>query len=107
MKSKRSVGYLASVAILLVSCCMAQFESDIAQVTDGANEVFLDRPRHGPIVRASGNVVNIDDKSMPNEYFGALYIGSEAVRVSVSYDTMSEWTVVSSDYDIFSSSSAK
>jgi hypothetical protein len=56
-------------------------------------EEFLKRER--PIVKASGNVVNIDAISIPNMYFGHLYIGSEVWTAMVSYDTMSDFTVVS------------
>lgn len=106
MKTKLiAIGQLGAVAALSISLCMAadRIEPEYLQVADVANEVFLKRP----MVRASGNVVNIDDKSVPNEYFGNLYIGSESWRATVSFDTMSDWTVVDNDFDVMSSDSSK
>lgn len=54
----------------------------------------------GPVVKSSGNVVNIDDKYLPNTYYGNLFIGSELLRATVIYDTVSDWTVVTSAFDI-------
>ena len=76
-------------------------------MTDGGqadDHLFLSsRPR----VRASANVVDIDDFSVPNEYYGDLYVGSELQPFKVSYDTMSDWTVVSDRFDLFQSNSSK
>lgn len=96
MKNKIKAGYFTMLAALMISYSMAHFEPQVLEVTDVANEQFLQRPR----VMASGNVVIIDDKSVPNEYFGNLFIGSEVWPAKVSYDTMSDWTVVSSDFAV-------
>ena len=91
---------LAALAAISLANCQAQFHSDFLEVADVANEQFLKRP----VVRASGNIVNIADKSVANEYYGPLYVGSTMKSIKVSYDTMSDWTVVSSTaYDISSS----
>ena len=72
---------------------------------DGANDskiVAVDNNEflRGPVVKSSKNVVYINDKSVPNEYFGNLFIGSEVWRATVSYDTISDWTVVSNEFDL-------
>ena len=60
-----------------------------------------------PVVQASANVVIIDDTSVPNEFFGPLYISPDMVPLKVSYDTLSDWTVISSDnYNAQTSNSA-
>lgn len=57
-----------------------------------------------PIVQASANVVVIDDKSVPNDYFGPMYIGSNMVPLKISYDTLSDWTVISNQsYNVMAS----
>lgn len=95
--------HLGGLAAIVASLCIAQVKSEQLQITDVANEQFL----RGPAVKSSGNIVNIDDKSVPNEYYGNLYIGSEAWRATVCYDTVSDWTVVSSDFDIYASDTQK
>lgn len=45
----------------------------------------------------------IDDDSVPNEYFGPVYVGDRKEVMSVLYDTMSDWTVLSDDYEVQSS----
>ena len=87
------------ISALLFTLSMANFQSDIMEVTDMPEEHFLARPR----VQASANIVYLDDKLVPNEYFGNLFVGSEVWRAKVCYDTMSDWTVVSDSYNIFSS----
>ena len=59
-------------------------------------------------MKASANVVVIDDKSVPNEFYGPMYLGSDMVPLKVSYDTLTEWTVINSNqYDILSSKTQK
>lgn len=73
--------------------CNTELKMNFANVNELA-------PRKRPKVQASGNVVYIDDKSIPNEYFGNIYLGSEMWRVTVYYDTLSAWNVISSEFDV-------
>lgn len=104
MKTSSLLRHLGALVAITISLCLA--ESDHSSHQDLPiieNEEFL----RGPVVMASSNIVNIDDKSVPNEYYGNLYIGSEAWRATVCYDTVSDWTVISSDIDIQSSETGK
>lgn len=66
-------------------------------VTGVTSEQFLKRP----VVGASANVVVINDKQVPNEFYGPVYIGSEMIPLKIVYDTLSDWTMISStNYDI-------
>jgi len=57
-----------------------------------------------PRVYASNNVVDINDFSVPGEYFGPLFVGSEMELLEVSYVTTTELTIVSSEnYNVHSS----
>ena len=56
--------------------------------------------RHHPTVSASANIVDIDDKSVQSEYYGRVYVGSEAWRVVTLFDTLSDWTIISTDFEI-------
>ena len=51
-------------------------------------------------MQASGNIVVIDDTSLPNQYFGNIYLGSESWRTTVYYDTLADWNVISNEFDI-------
>ena len=95
---KSTMNLLISVlSVATLTNCQELFHSDLLEVSDAAPETFL----KGPVVRATANIVNIDDTSVPNEYYGPLFIGSAMKAVNVSYDTMSDWTMVSSTaYDI-------
>ena len=50
-----------------------------------------------PTVKASANVVVIEDKAVPNEFYGPMFVGENMVPLKVSYDTLTEWTVINSD----------
>ena len=63
--------------------------------------------RKRPIVQASANVVDIDDREVPGEAYGPLYVGSDAQYAVVAYDTMVDWTVVSREIDLDASATAK
>lgn len=59
-----------------------------------------------PVVGTNGNMIFIDDSYIQNEYFGPLYVGGELEKMNVLYDTMSDWTVLSDDYEIQNSKTA-
>jgi len=44
---------------------------------------------------------------VPNEYFGKLFVGPRQQEMNVLYDTMSDWTVVTDDYEIWNSETAQ
>ena len=89
------------LAFCILQFSTAQFESEFVEVCDFTQKQFFEKPR----VLASANVVEIDDSSVPNTYFGNLYVGSDVWRATVCYDTMSDWTVISSDFDVYASQS--
>ena len=60
-----------------------------------------------PVVGSDANIINIDDSYIQNEYFGDLYVGEKREKMSVLYDTMSDWTVLSDDYEIGASATAQ
>jgi len=52
------------------------------------------------VVGMQDTTVYIDDDSVPNEYFGPVFVGERKEVMSVLYDTMSDWTVLSDDYEV-------
>ena len=50
-----------------------------------------------PTVKASANIVVIEDKAVPNEFYGPMFVGTNMVPLKVSYDTLTKWTVINSD----------
>lgn len=65
----------------------------MTEATDSTDEAFLARP----IVQASGNIVDINDKLVPGEYFGAVHLGKNLDTVQVTYSTMINQVVISSN----------
>ena len=59
------------------------------------------------VVGLQDTTVYIDDESVANEYYGPVYVGDRKEVMSVLYDTMSDWTVLSDEYDVKSSETSK
>ena len=43
----------------------------------------------------SGDIVNLDDTSVPHEYFGKVYVGNDKWPANTLFDTTIGWTVIS------------
>lgn len=67
---------------------------------DVEDEKFLRRPAVGSF----GNIVVINDKQVPNEFYGPIFVGSDLVPLRIAYDTLSDWTMIAkNNYDISAS----
>ena len=52
-----------------------------------------------PVVGAEASTVFIDDKSERFKYYAPVFLGEKMQWMDVLYDTMSDWTVITDEYD--------